>query len=191
MKMKINIKNKWLISFLARRTIWLRYVSFKDIDLSRVDFRGENLYAVNFQGADFSRANLSGADLRYANLEGANLREANLEGANLSWAYFSGTNLEGANLEGANLSGVDLSGVDFWRVQGISVTQEKGSKDLLVFIKYGKNLEKKQLQIGCLIHPLEFWLKNYKKIGLGYRYSKKEIQEYLLYIQIFSEVKFI
>ena len=37
--------------------------------------------------------------------------------------------------------------------------------------------------IGCQVHPLSYWLKNYKRIGARYGYSDEEIDEYYGYLE--------
>jgi uncharacterized protein YjbI with pentapeptide repeats len=156
-------------------------VDLRWANLEGADFRGANLWR-----ADLREANLWGADLRWANLFKANFEGADLSKAELAEANFRGANLWGATLWETNLEGADFRGANFWRVKGIFVNQINGSKDPLIFLKYGENLKNNQLQIGCLIHSLDFWLENYQEIGLNNEYSEKEIEEYGKYIQSFS-----
>ena len=135
------------------------------------DKKGEraNLYGADLSGADLSRANLYGADLSGANLSGADLSRANLYGANLSGANLSGANLYGANLSGANLSKTIL--------EGKAILSFQFEKHTAYF--YGTE----KLKIGCHTHPIKYWLKNYKQIGLQEKYTPKQVKMYLNFVK--------
>ena len=45
------------------------------------------------------------------------------------------------------------------------------------------------IRIGCESHKLDYWLKNYKKIGKKHNYSKEEIEAYGDWIKSFSSFK--
>jgi hypothetical protein len=46
---------------------------------------------------------------------------------------------------------------------------------------------KDQIQIGCEIHSIEYWIENYKKIGLVNSYSDEQIEEYGEYIRMIQK----
>lgn len=129
----------------------------------------ENKY--NLSGANLENANLCGANLKNANLKGANLKEANLKEANLENA-----NLENANLREANLEEANLCGANLWNID-IKYLILLGSRSFVICIQ-------NQIQIGCKIHPVKYWIENYKKIGIENNYSEGEIKEYFSYIKI-------
>jgi uncharacterized protein YjbI with pentapeptide repeats len=62
----------------------LRYVQFKDADLSNADLQNTNFGMADLRGADLKSANLKGARFTKANMGGANFEEANLKGALLA-----------------------------------------------------------------------------------------------------------
>ena len=121
----------------------------------------EDAYLVR---ANLVRANLEGADLRVANLEGADLVRANLRDADLE-----GANLEGANLEGANLV----------YVTGVTVLTLDGPRHSMRFVfREGFN----QLQVGCIIKPLEAWEKEYKEIAKEHEYTEEDVNAFLNFV---------
>jgi uncharacterized protein YjbI with pentapeptide repeats len=66
--------------------------------LRYVHFRNANLSYAELQNTNFGMADLRGADLRFANLKGARFTKANLSGAN-----FNGASLKGALMAHVNL----------------------------------------------------------------------------------------
>jgi uncharacterized protein YjbI with pentapeptide repeats len=152
----------------------------------KADFSGIDLSEIDFSGTNLSEANFFEANLYKVNFSKACLIGADFSKTNLLWVNFSRADLRGADLEGADFCKTDLSKKVFEKTIGIFFIQIKGSKDPLIFIKYGKNLEKKQLQINEEIHSLNFWLKNYKETCLKHGYLKKEIKEYGEYIKFFN-----
>ena len=40
------------------------------------------------------------------------------------------------------------------------------------------------LQIGCEVHTVDYWIKNYKEIGEVHDFTESEIEEYKRYIDI-------
>jgi len=147
----------------------LRGAYLRGADLRSADLEGANLRGAYLRGAYLEGADLEGADLRSADLEGANLRGANLRGAYLEGAYLRGAYLRGAYLEGAYLRGADLEDKIYLNI--------KGSKHELYCIG-------NQIQIGCIVQPIEKWECNYKEKGKNNDYTEKEIEEYYNYIQI-------
>jgi hypothetical protein len=119
------------------------------------DFRCVDLRGVDLRGVDLTDVNLS-----YANLEGADLYNANLTDVNLSY-----TNLEGAKLNGADLR------FTYLRNAKLKHMIIRGSMDTAIATK-------DQIQIGCEIHSIEYWIENYKKIGVANKYSAEQIDEY-------------
>ena len=136
--------------------------------LSRADLSGANL-----SGACLSRADLSGACLSRADLSGANLSGADLYGANLS-----GANLYEANLSRANLYGANLYGAKGLLDNGTTPLQILGTKHAVLVRKPGI------LQIGCMEHPVAWWLEHYKAVGRSEGYSSKQVAEYRGYIAL-------
>ena len=65
-----------------------------------------------------------------------------------------------------------------WKVAPLQII---GSRDLLQIIK------PKVIKISCGEYSINWWLKNYKQIGLENDYSKKEIEEYGSYIKFISK----
>jgi len=120
-------------------------------------------YKIKFKdGSEKEFKTLRYADLSYANLRGANLRGANLRGADL----------RGADLRGANLNGV--RGI-------ISFNLDRHA---LIYHKNGIN-------IGCESHSLNYWLKNYKKIGKKNGYSQDEIEVYNMAIKFCNKLEIL
>ena len=151
-------------------------------DLSGADLRGADLCSADLCsadlfGADLRCAYLSGADLRDADLRDADLCSADLRGANLFGSHLSGSDLRDANLSGANLSGSDLRGADLFgshlSKNKIDIFSLKGSMHQMIYIKHLR-----QLQIGCEMHNVDYWLDYYEKIGIENDYTIEQIAEY-------------
>ena len=121
---------------------------------------------------DFRRVDLNKADLPGANLSGANLFWVDLSGANLRKANLSWADLREADLYGANLSRATLPYLRFCLFRH-ELTATKG-----------------QIQIGCEIHPTEWWLDNYVSIGKENNYSDEEIAAYGKAIKMCAEYFF-
>jgi len=141
-----------------------------EIIFKGVDVRGANLRYTDLHGVD-----LHGADLRGADLHGADLRGADLSGADLHGADLRGADLRGADLRGADLSGANLSG---------AIIQINGSCHQFIYVESCH-----QIQIGCLIYPVEYWIKNYKTIGKENNYSNEQIEEYFKYYKCIINLK--
>jgi hypothetical protein len=135
------------------------------------------------RGANLEGAYLEGANLRGVNLEGVNLRGANLRGVNLEGANFRGANLEGVNLRGANLEGAYLEGANLRGAKNISlpILNIQGTQHHLFYMA-GK------ISIGCEVHAVDMWLKNYAKIGKKHCYTDEQINEYHKYILLCAEL---
>ena len=88
---------------------------------------------------------------------------------------FEGDYLLEANLLEANLRGANLSGV---------IIQINGSRHQFIYVESCN-----QIQIGCLIYAVEYWIENYKIIGKENDYSGEQIQEYFKYIKMCCENK--
>ena len=116
--------------------------------------------------ADLQSANLRGTYLRGADLQSADLQSADLSGANLYRADLYRANLTGANLIRANLQSADLS-----EIKGKEILTFQAGKDFAYscdgFIK-----------IGCMEHPIEYWLNNFEEIGKDNDYTENEIKRY-------------
>jgi hypothetical protein len=44
------------------------------------------------------------------------------------------------------------------------------------------------ITIGCREHTFEYWKKHYKTIGLAEGYAKEEIEQYGVFIELFSKI---
>ena len=152
---------------LEQNQLWL---NTKGVEGKRADLGGADLRCADLTGADLAYANLRGADLR-----GANLRDANLRGAVLIDADLEGAVLEGANLKYAYLTNVNLEGTGVYFFRGLNRPAIYNSKD-------------DKLIIGCQVHSLEYWLKNYVAIGKEYKYIDKEIEVYGAWIKSLKEL---
>ena len=139
-------------------------------DLEGVDLRDANLTCASLEGAYLKGADLRFANLRFTNFIGANLRGAYLTDADLEGAVLEGADLEGADLKGANLSYTKLDGAN---LEGTGVYFFKGPKDDAIY-----NSKDDILYIGCQVHSLEYWLKNYVDIGKEHGYTDEEIEAY-------------
>ena len=147
----------------------LRNADLRVADLTGVLLEGAFLVGTNFEGAHLSYANLDytdlvDADLTSADLRGVNLRKANLRNANLHCALLFDANLGDSNLEGTGLR-LFLGP----RHDGIYNSQDD------------------KLYIGCQIHKLDYWLKNYVAIGKKHEYTDKEIEAYGNWIKSLKE----
>ena len=147
-------------------------IIFDGADLSEAYLSGANLRRADLSEADLSGADLRRADLSEADLIGANLREADLSGADLSGADLIGANLREANLRGADLREANL------REANLKYQIITGSCHTCIYLT-----EINQLQIGCEIHPLSWWKKNYNECGIEHEYTEKQIEEYRKYIE--------
>ena len=134
---------------------------FNKVDLRHLDFSYLNLYDI-----DLSESYLCFTNFRCAYLKGVNLRNANLFGADLSGADLRDTNLSGADLRNADLSS---STIKYFRCY-------LGMNEFTAI--------KGQIQIGCEIHSIGWWLENYKETGEKHGYSKQQIQEHGNMIQL-------
>ena len=166
-----------------------------------LDTKGEEGKRANLMGADLRytnlrNANLIGADLRFANLRGANLVHADLRDANLEVADLEGVDLTGVDLSGADLRGADLRGTNLTgaNLEGTNLT-DADLEDTGVYFFIGPkhkavyNSKDDKLFIGCQVHSLEHWLKNYVAIGKEHGYTDKEIEEYGNWIKSLKELK--
>ena len=171
-----------LNEILKKHKLWLYSFGFlgKRADLSDADLRFNNL-----RGADLRDANLEGADLECANLIGVKLIGADLRDADLTGAYLTDADLEGADLEGADLKGANLSytKLDGANLEGTGVYFLKGPKYNGIY-----NLKDGKLYIGCQVHTLEHWLKNYVAIGKEHRYTDEEIEVYGTWFKSLKEL---
>jgi hypothetical protein len=57
----------------------------------------------------------------------------------------------------------------------------QGSRHALTFCKFG------WIQIGCHGKPIAWWQENYKELGAKEGYTPEQIEEYGLYIELFSK----
>jgi Pentapeptide repeats (8 copies) len=153
-------------------------------DLSGAYLSGADLSGANLSGACLSGANLSGANLSGANLSGANLSGAYLSGAYLFWACLSGACLSGACLSGACLSGADLSGA---YLSGADLSGACLSGAKIMTFQFLKNIchytFTDSIKIGCYYETIDWWLKNYKKVGKKEGYADLEIKLYGQFIK--------
>ena len=109
---------------------------------------------------------------------GANLYGADLYGADLSGADLYGANLSRADLSGDCLSRANLSGAKGLLDNGTTPLQILGSNHAVIVRKPGI------LQIGCMEHPVAWWLEHYKAVGRSEGYSAKQVAEYRGYIAL-------
>jgi len=144
--------------FMRRKTMEAKEL-LKRYNEKERDFRGANLSWVNLSETDLHGIDLRGADLRGADLSGADLRGADLRGALLRE-----TDLRGANLEYSSLQYIRYSAGRH------ELTATEG-----------------QIQIGCEIHPIGWWLEDYIAVGESHGYSTEEIKKYGTMIKICAE----
>jgi hypothetical protein len=80
-------------------------------------------------------------------------------------------------LRGIDVSRAELRGYQLLIAKligfNVNFTSLTGSKHT---IHYFKDIN--EVRIGCKVHPLEHWLKEYKNIGKEAKYSKEQITEY-------------
>ena len=95
--------------------------------------------------------------------------------ADLSDADLEGADLKDANLKYANLTNVNLTGTGVYLF--------KGPKDDAVY----KSKDDK-LYIGCQVHSLDYWLKNYVDIGKEHEYTDEEREVYGAWIKSLKEI---
>ena len=180
-----------LDNILTQHKLWLDTNKKEGVraNLTSADLTGANLHRANLRGANLRSAYLTSADLQSANLTGANLTGAdlqsayltgaNLRGADLQCANFYRTYLRGAYLRGANLRGADLRGADLSEIKGKEILTFQAGKDFAYscdgFIK-----------IGCMEHPIEYWLNNFEEIGKDNDYTENEIRLYGIFIKFIS-----
>ena len=101
-----------------------------------------------------------------------------LEAAVKSRANLSGADLSRADLSGANLYGANLYGAKGLLDNGTTPLQILGTKHAVLVRKPGI------LQIGCMEHPVAWWLEHYKAVGRSEGYSSKQVAEYRGYIAL-------
>ena len=157
---------------IEQHKVWL---DSKGEEGKRADLRDTVL-----RGADLSYVDLRGADLTNADLEGANLKGVDLSGVDLRYAYLEDADLEGAVLEGANLKYAYLTNVN---LEGTGVYFFKGPKDDAIY-----NSKDDKLYIGCQVHSLDYWLKNYVDIGKEHEYTDEEIEVYGTWFKSLKEL---
>ena len=99
--------------------------------------------------------------------------------ANLTSADLTGANLHRANLTGANLIRANLQSADLSEIKGKEILTFQAGKDFAYscdgFIK-----------IGCMEHPIEYWLNNFEEIGKDNDYTENEIRLYGIFIKFIS-----
>jgi hypothetical protein len=115
-----------------------------------------------------------------ADLSGANLSSADLSGADLYGANLSGADLSGADLYGANLSGADLSGADLY---GANLSGAKGVIRISGSL-YEVFATSKAVWVGCVQFDYIKWQETYIQIGQEHGFTKEQIKEYRMYLQL-------
>ena len=93
----------------------LRYIRFKNENLSGVDLSGADLTGASLSESNFSQANLSGVNLSLAKIERCEFMGANLSGANLTDAISNFSGFGAANLSEANFFDAQLEQVTLTR----------------------------------------------------------------------------
>lgn len=158
-------------------------------NLSGVDLNEAVLFRADLSGADLSGADLYGTNLNFADLRGASLIKANLSDANLTYTNLISTDLSFANLTNANLNGVDLSNTNLHHTNLIDAALDNAKlKHPISFIKGSRHtlqIYNGELRIGCVVYPINYWLKHYEEIGEDEEYTPEEIEEYYSYIKLF------
>ena len=162
-----------LNEILKQHKLWL---DTKGEEGKRADLIGANLEGDNLRGADLSGAYLRGTCLVEVDLTGADLRGADLTGALLSHVNLEGANLEGTMLKYVILEDFNLTDTGVYIFNGPQHDGIYNSKDGMLYI-------------GCEIHSLDYWLKNYINIGKEHEYSDEEIETYGAWIKSLKEFK--
>ena len=84
---------------------------------------------------------------------------------------------KGADLRDADLRGADLRDAD---LRGVKLFGAKTDVPILFFQHNQHVLQKigDEIRIGCEVHSVKHWLKNYKEIGKLNNYLDEEIKKY-------------
>jgi len=96
----------------------------------------------------------------------------------LAGANLAGADLTDAYLAGANLAGADLTGANGLLPDGLRPLQILGTRYPLIVRTPGI------IQIGCVSHPVAWWLEHYRALGRQEGYTAKQIAEYRGYIAL-------
>ena len=93
---------------------------------------------------------------------------------------FRGGEFVGGEFRGGEFRGGVFRGGEFW--SGELKLQIQGSKHFI------NSPDGENLKIGREIHPIGYWVENYKVIGKKNNYTKDEIIEYKMYIDLFLKI---
>ena len=149
----------------------------RGVDLMGAHLEGAYLKEFDLTRANFEKANLSESDLRGSKLDRVNLKGASLRGADLRRAVLYECDLTGADLTGADLTGADVSHTK--DIISFSLTKHFG----YAWKKEGKIIVK----IGCIEHPIEYWVDNAIFIGKENGYTDYEIEIYKAQIELIQK----
>jgi len=173
-----TITQEELDKVLSNHETWLDSHGTKGTraDLSYTDLSNSDLYDSNLSHSDLSRTNLSMTNLYNTNLSNSNLFNSNLSDSNLSRSDLSNSNLSYSNLSRSDLSYSDLSRSDLYganisNIIGKRIITFQGNKDFAYYVDG-------YIKIGCEYHTLDYWIKNYERIGTEAEYSSEDIESY-------------
>jgi hypothetical protein len=204
LKHKLKLHDKWCSGLKGGQKA----------NLSGYDLRGANLSGVELTNVDFSRSDLSHAKLVGARLRNASLREANLAHANLAMSELVQVDAESANFSNAILLAAELQHCYFNEARFTSASLKDAKllncrffnaklskiESFYVLIAEDTDLDlrvvslnkhrivkfKNKIQIGCETNSVNYWLRNYQKVGQINRYTPSEIKQYGLAIKMLA-----
>jgi len=126
--------------------------------------------------ADLSLTDLSKMDLSYFDLYKMDLSYSILSYTDLSYtdlsnSYLFKSDLSHSDLSNSDLSGVDLTGANISNIIGKRIITFQGNKHFAYYVDG-------YIKIGCEYHTLDYWIKNYERIGTEAEYSSEDIESY-------------
>lgn len=148
---------------------WIKHPNF--VKCTNQDLSGADLSFTDLDGLDLSNTNFSNACLRYTNFSSTKLNDTIFKNADLRNANFYASDIRDTDFYNVDLRGANLIETPFWT---FSAGQHRA-----VFIPW-----QGIIQIGCIQHPVDVWLKNYRDIGRREKYSEEEIELYGKFIEM-------
>jgi hypothetical protein len=176
-KLKTITKRK-LDKVLSNHKTWLDSYGTKGTradlsytDLSNTDLSLTDLFYSNLSNSNLSHSDLYGSNLSNSDLSGANLTNSNLSYSILSYSILPYSDLSNSDLSGANLTNINLTKANISNIIGKRIITFQGNKDFAYYVDG-------YIKIGCEYHTLDYWIKNYERIGTEAEYSSEDIESY-------------
>ncbi len=144
------------------------------------EFVGGEFRGGEFRGGVFRGGVFVGGEFRGGVFRGGVFRGGVFRGGMFWSGEFWSGEFMGGEFRGGVFRGGVFRGGEFW--SGELKLQIQGSKHFI------NSPDGENLKIGREIHPIGYWVENYKVIGKKNNYTKDEIIEYKMYIDLFLKI---